>query len=53
MVLRYYEGLTDAEAADVLGCAVGTVRASISRGLSTLRNEASPSLLRPVEARGV
>lgn len=37
LVLRYYEDLPDAEIADVLGCAVGTVRASISRALSTLR----------------
>jgi RNA polymerase sigma-70 factor (sigma-E family) len=37
LVLRYYEDLPDAEIADVLGCAVGTVRASISRALATLR----------------
>jgi RNA polymerase sigma-70 factor (sigma-E family) len=39
LVLRYYEDLPDAEIADVLGCAVGTVRASISRALATLRAE--------------
>ena len=37
LVLRYYEDLPDAEIADILGCAVGTVRASISRALATLR----------------
>lgn len=37
LVLRYYEDLPDAEIAEVLGCAVGTVRASISRALATLR----------------
>lgn len=37
LVLRYYEGYGDSEIADVLGCAVGTVRAYISRGLATLR----------------
>jgi RNA polymerase sigma-70 factor (sigma-E family) len=37
LVLRYYEDLPDAEIADVLGCAVGTVRSSISRALATLR----------------
>ncbi len=39
LVLRYYEDLPDAEIAEVLGCAVGTVRASISRALATLRTE--------------
>ncbi|MGI5212435.1 SigE family RNA polymerase sigma factor [Plantactinospora sp. CA-290183] len=39
LVLRYYEDLPDAEIAEVLGCAVGTVRASISRALATLRAE--------------
>jgi RNA polymerase sigma-70 factor (sigma-E family) len=37
LVLRYYEGLADQDIADVLGCAVGTVRAHISRALATLR----------------
>ncbi|MEV4627411.1 SigE family RNA polymerase sigma factor [Micromonospora sp. NPDC049523] len=39
LVLRFYEDLPDAEIAEVLGCAVGTVRASISRALATLRAE--------------
>lgn len=39
LVLRYYEDLPDAEIAEVLGCAVGTVRAAISRGLAALRAE--------------
>ncbi|WP_412543536.1 SigE family RNA polymerase sigma factor [Longispora sp. K20-0274] len=42
VVLRYYEGLADAEIADVLGCAVGTVRAHISRALATLRTQLGP-----------
>ncbi|MDT5027234.1 MAG: hypothetical protein QOE61_3660, partial [Micromonosporaceae bacterium] len=37
LVLRYYEGLADNDIAEVLGCAVGTVRASVSRALATLR----------------
>lgn len=37
LVLRYYEQLTDAETADVLGCAEGTVRGYASRALATLR----------------
>ena len=39
LVLRYYEDLPDAEIAEALGCAVGTVRSSISRALATLRAE--------------
>jgi RNA polymerase sigma-70 factor (sigma-E family) len=37
LVLRFYEDLQDAEIAEVLGCAIGTVRSSISRALTTLR----------------
>jgi RNA polymerase sigma factor (sigma-70 family) len=37
LVLRYLEGLDYREAADVLGCAEGTVRSACSRGLATLR----------------
>ena len=37
IVLRYYEGLSDEDIAAVLGCRVGTVRSSISRGLAILR----------------
>jgi DNA-directed RNA polymerase specialized sigma24 family protein len=39
LVLRYYEDLPDAEIAEVLDCAVGTVRSAISRALTTLRAE--------------
>jgi RNA polymerase sigma-70 factor (sigma-E family) len=37
LVLRYYEALTDAEIAEVLGCTPGTVRGYASRGLAALR----------------
>jgi RNA polymerase sigma-70 factor (sigma-E family) len=37
LLLRYYEDRSDAEIAEVLGCAVGTVRSHISRAISTLR----------------
>jgi RNA polymerase sigma-70 factor (sigma-E family) len=37
LVLRYYEALSDAEIAEVLGCAPGTVRGYASRALATLR----------------
>jgi RNA polymerase sigma-70 factor (sigma-E family) len=37
LVLRYWEQLTDAEAAAVLGCAEGTVKSAASRGLTRMR----------------
>lgn len=37
LVLRIYEGLTDEEIADHLGCASGTVRSLASRAYLTLR----------------
>ena len=39
IVLRYYEDLTEARTADVLGCRVGTVKSLVSRGLAKLREE--------------
>jgi RNA polymerase sigma-70 factor (sigma-E family) len=39
LVLRFYEGLTDDEIAEVLGCRSGTVRGYASRALATLRVE--------------
>jgi RNA polymerase sigma-70 factor (sigma-E family) len=37
LVLRYYEDLTEAQTAAVLGCTVGSVKAQASRALSKLR----------------
>ncbi|MEU7904249.1 SigE family RNA polymerase sigma factor [Actinoplanes sp. NPDC049118] len=37
LVLRYYEGLAEAEIADVLGISRGSVKSHASRGLTTLR----------------
>jgi RNA polymerase sigma-70 factor (sigma-E family) len=39
LVLRYYEGLSDTEIAEVFGCSPGTVRGHASRALATLRGE--------------
>jgi len=37
LVLRYWEQLSESEAAEVLGCSLGTVKSSASRGLARLR----------------
>ena len=37
LVLRYWEQLTDAETAAILGCAEGTVKSAGSRGLARMR----------------
>lgn len=39
IVLRFYEDMTEQQAADVLGCPVGTVKSLVSRGLDALRRE--------------
>lgn len=38
LVLRYWEDLSEAETAQVLGCSVGTVKSQASRGLDRLRD---------------
>jgi RNA polymerase sigma-70 factor (sigma-E family) len=39
LALRYYEGLSDHEIADALGCTPGTVRGYASRALAAMRVE--------------
>jgi len=41
LVLRYWEQLTQAETAELLGCSEGTVKSAASRGLSRLREIAA------------
>jgi RNA polymerase sigma-70 factor (sigma-E family) len=40
LVLRYYEGLSEAEIAAILGCGVGSVKTHASRGLKALATDA-------------
>jgi len=39
IVLRYYEDLTEAQTADVLGVRLGTVKSLVARGMARLREE--------------
>lgn len=39
VVLRYYEDLSEAQTAQVLGCSVGTVKSHTSRAIAALRNK--------------
>ena len=49
LVLRYYEGFSDQEIADVFGCTPGTVRGYASRALAALRVELKPQTLATTE----
>ncbi|GAA2692501.1 SigE family RNA polymerase sigma factor [Actinoplanes palleronii] len=55
IVLRYYEGLSDLEIAEVLRCRPGTVRAYASRALAALRIELTeqPAGVTPVILGGM
>jgi RNA polymerase sigma-70 factor (sigma-E family) len=42
IVLRFYAGLSEAEIADALGCAPGTVKSQASKAMQRLRRELVP-----------
>jgi RNA polymerase sigma-70 factor (sigma-E family) len=46
IVLRYYLGMSEAETAATLNCAVGTVKSQASRALATLRTQVTEGELR-------
>lgn len=47
LVLRYFNDLTEAQVAEVLGCPAGTVKSSAARGLARLREALQPVPLNP------
>ena len=51
LVLRYFEDLSEAETAVLLGCSVGTVKSQAARGLARLREGAGQAGARPSGAR--
>jgi RNA polymerase sigma-70 factor (sigma-E family) len=52
IVLRYWEEMSQAETAALLGCSEGTVKAAASRGLKRMRDLASPWLDTGIERLG-
>jgi len=59
LVLRYFEDLTEAQTAHLLGCSIGTVKSQCSRGLERLRavygleQEPSPGASEPEHRGGI
>ena len=42
LVLRYYEDLSEAETAQLMGCSVGTVKSQVATALGKLRDQLGP-----------
>ena len=51
LVLRYWEDLSLAETADILGCSIGNVKSQCARGLQRLRKLLPDDLVRGVRGR--
>jgi RNA polymerase sigma-70 factor (sigma-E family) len=51
LVLRYYEGFSDAEIAEVMGCAQSTVRGHVFKALAALRIELDQPLATAAPSR--
>ncbi|MCW2943598.1 MAG: polymerase, sigma-24 subunit, subfamily [Actinoallomurus sp.] len=51
LVLRYWEDMSEAETAKMLGCSVGTVKSQAARGLARLRERMGTSA-QPASSRG-
>ncbi len=47
IVLRYYQDLSEAQTAELMGCSVGTVKSQVSAGLRRLRAGIGPDLKVP------
>ena len=53
LVLRYFEDLSEAQVAEILGCSLGTVKSTASRGLARLRNALDePAVASPAHGNG-
>ena len=50
LVLRYFDDLSEAETAAMLGCSLGTVKSQAARGLARLRGPAGPPAARRSKA---
>ncbi|HZM74648.1 MAG TPA: SigE family RNA polymerase sigma factor [Candidatus Limnocylindrales bacterium] len=53
IVLRFYEDLSEAQTAEAMNCAVGTVKSQVSAGLAKLRSLVGDELLLPPASQEV
>ena len=51
VVLRIFDDLTEAQVAQILGCALGTVKSTMSQALAKLRDEPRLADLTGLESR--